>query len=389
MAAYEDVLSDEVKKFKDYEAEESAFAHYVYDTYLARLLRSAFPYDSFAAMLEHYARAAAERRGAPVRVVSLGSGNCDVELALACVEGLDCRFTCYDINPHMAERARERAAERGVEERFDFRQADLNKIQLEGPYDLVIANHSLHHFVELEHIFDQVHDAMEPESVFLVNDMIGRNGHMFYGTTLELTNRLWSLLPKELKQNRATLMHTPSRYQFDQSVANFEGIRAADIVPCLEERFRFRDFAPFFPLVNRFFDRDFGPNFALDDPLHRAFIDLIIALDERASREHLLRPTQMLACLTRSNAPASEPRWLFYRTPGELCAVEEKLYEVFEPTVAVSLDEERPSLARLATLLRMSALQTLLLVRSNPTGLKLIRFARQSLVRLRDRLRGG
>ncbi len=386
MASYEDVLSSEIEKYKDYEVSSSACAEYVCSKYLRKILTERFGWSGFLPMIEGYARElTATRAGQPLRILSLGSGNCDIEMQLAGLNGLDCQFECLDINPHMAARAADRAESLGQSSRFVFRTLDINRLQLDKTYDIVLANHSLHHLVELEHIFSQVHEAMHPGSFFLVNDMIGRNGHMFWDSTLDMTNRLWSLLPRGLKHNRQTMMYTPLRHQFDQSVANFEGVRAQDILPALDQVFVFRDFAPFFALVNRFFDRDFGPNYDMDDPLQRATIDMIIELDEFVCRQRLLKPTQMLACLVRRDAPVQEKRWLHFETPAQVTNLDDqKLFDVFEPLAPVNLDEQQPSLARLMLLLRLTVTHALLLLRSQPAGLKLVRWCRRRLLALRQ-----
>jgi len=44
-------------------------------------------------------------------------------------------------------------------------------------FDVAIANHSLHHNIELD-LFLLCQNRTDNEGAFIVNDMIGRNGHM-------------------------------------------------------------------------------------------------------------------------------------------------------------------------------------------------------------------
>jgi hypothetical protein len=87
------------------------------------------------------------------RFVSIGSGNCDLEIDL----GLHLRSTgrqdfvidCLDLNPDMLERGRSAAQRNGVAAHLNFVQADFNEWNPAHEYDAVIANQSLHHVFKL------------------------------------------------------------------------------------------------------------------------------------------------------------------------------------------------------------------------------------------------
>ena len=55
-----------------------------------------------------------------------------------------------------------------------------------------MANHSLHHVLALEHLFAQVSATLREDGVFVVNDMIGRNGHQRWPEALDLLQRIWA-----------------------------------------------------------------------------------------------------------------------------------------------------------------------------------------------------
>ena len=55
----------------------------------------------------------------------------------------------------------------------------------QGQYQIVMANQALHHFVELEMLFDKVFQVLAVDGFFLTDDMIGRNGHMRWPEALE------------------------------------------------------------------------------------------------------------------------------------------------------------------------------------------------------------
>ena len=83
-------------------------------------------------------------------------------------------FDCLDVNRQMLERGAQLAGQRNLISRFGFIESDINSWVVEKSYDIVIANQSLHHFVELEILFEKTHESMTDEGFFLANDMIGR-----------------------------------------------------------------------------------------------------------------------------------------------------------------------------------------------------------------------
>jgi trans-aconitate methyltransferase len=115
------------------------------------------------------------------RFVSIGSGNGDLEVALAAAlvarGRQDFTLECVDLNETMLERARAAARAAGVEAQLRFTRADFNTWQPVTPYHAVLANQSLHHVVALEHLFDAVAAQLAPQGLFIISDMIGRNGH--------------------------------------------------------------------------------------------------------------------------------------------------------------------------------------------------------------------
>ena len=103
---------------------------------------------------------------APARMVSLGAGNGDIKLGIARrvaergVENLE--LVLLELNPTMLEHAYAEAADLGIAGRVSGVEADLNTWRAEGPADIYFASHSLHHVVELEHLFDPVASSSTP-----------------------------------------------------------------------------------------------------------------------------------------------------------------------------------------------------------------------------------
>ena len=260
------------------------------------------PNEFYVQYIKPIALAAPE---SPCRILSLGAGNCDTEVNLADLlvqSGVEnFSFDCLDVNPQMLARGEQLAQERSLASHFDFIEADINSWETETSYDIIIANQCLHHFVELELLFEKTHQCLQDKGFFLTNDMIGRNGHMRWPEALELVQALWSLLDEKHKWNHQLRRLEAVYENWDCSIyGGFEGVRSQDILPLLLNTFHFDCFIGFANLINIFIDRGFGHNFHPSDPRDCYFIDFVAGLDDYFIESGKIKPTQMLAAMTKT-----------------------------------------------------------------------------------------
>jgi SAM-dependent methyltransferase len=226
------------------------------------------------------------------RILSLGAGNCDTEMNLADLlvrSGVEnFAFDCLDVNSQMLARGEQLARERDLRSHFSFIEADINSWVAATSYDIIIANQCLHHFVELELLFAKINQCLQDKGFFLTNDM-------------ELVQALWSLLDERHKWNHQLRRQEAVYENWDCSISGgFEGVRSQDILPLLLETFHFDCFIGFGNLINIFIDRGFGHNFHLSDPRDCYFIDFVAGLDDYFIESGKIKPTQMLAAMTKT-----------------------------------------------------------------------------------------
>jgi len=234
---------------------------------------------------------------------SIGSGNCDLEVNIAkCLIDSGCRdfvLECVEINPSMLERGRQLAIEHNVFANVKFVEADFNVWRASRKYDAVMANQSLHHVTELEHLYDQVRAALHEKGSFVVSDMIGRNGHQRWPESLEIVHRFWKELPHDYKFNVLLKRHEEVYDNWDCSKEGFEGVRAQDVLPLLLNRFECEKFIGFGNAIDIFVDRCFGHNFDSNIEWDRKFIDRVHHEDEKGLLEGRLTPTHMMAVFVK------------------------------------------------------------------------------------------
>ncbi len=282
-----------------------AIAKYWVTEYLKPRL-SAFGFDDPQRMIHKYVEQQCASHGsAACRFASLGSGNCDSEIELACY--LRARghkqfvIECIDLNPVTLARGRAAAVVYNLSEQLAFVEADVNSWQPGHEYNVVLANMSLHHVVELEKVFNNVKQSLAPGGTFIISDMIGRNGHQRWPESLSIVHEFWRKLPPSYRINRQLDRYEELYQNWDCSTEGFEGIRSQDILPLLIERFYFQFFFAFGNVIDPFIDRAFGPNFSADADWDRAFLHAVQKSDQQELLAGRLSPTHMLAVV--SNDP--------------------------------------------------------------------------------------
>lgn len=305
IATYDSRIAAEIATFEHDEVVHNLpeIFHYWSNKYLLPMIQPfgfIHPDDFF---INQLAKAMPSDATRPAHFISIGAGNCDTEVRVArglIAVGIN-NFTieCVELNPAMLERGRALAAESGLQAHVLPVQNDFNKWQPTKPYHAVMANQSLHHVLELEHLFEAILTAIAANNgVLITSDMIGRNGHMRWPEALSIVEEYWLTLGEKYKNNHQLKRVELDFVNWDCSAEGFEGIRAQDILPLLNQRFHFDLFIPFGNIVAPFVDRSFGPNFDINNADDRAFIDAVHARDELEIASGRIKPIQMFAVLS-------------------------------------------------------------------------------------------
>ena len=122
--------------------------------------------------------------------LSLGCGMGHVERRML-DSGLFKRLDAVDISPSAIDAFREQVVRLGLDVEVEGRVGDLNFIELpEETYDFVLAVSSLHHLINLEHLFEQIRRALKPGGLFLTYDFCGPSAWQWPDATLDEVNRI-------------------------------------------------------------------------------------------------------------------------------------------------------------------------------------------------------
>ena len=315
-------------QIRQYEAQPEihdlpAIFHLWSNSFLALRMRSVFGTSDTA---EFYAAFILESFGKTGirRVLSVGAGDASIEIgvanALRARGATGFRIDCLELSPVLVERAEHSVRQHGLAQELFPQLCDINRWQPDAVYGAVMAHHSLHHIVELEHLFAAIEAALAADGLFLTQDIIGRNGHMRWPESLAAIGHIWRQLPIRFKYNHALRRLEQEFDNWDCSTEGFEGVRAQDILPLCVERFKFRRFLGWGSLMEVFTDRGFGPNFDPADPFDREILRRIQLLEDGLIDTGFIKPTAMAAVMakTASEPPPEEPIVFRQRTP-EFC----------------------------------------------------------------------
>lgn len=304
---YADRLEGEIANFRDVRNVHDLpeIFHYWSQKYLLPKFQALNIPGVTELFVKYVADACRSQQGDKCYVASLGTGNCEAEIAMAeqlVTSGLTTfQLDCIEVNPHMLARGKELAASRQVLPYLRFIESDVKSWSCEQGYAVIVANQSLHHFQDLEVLFEKIRFAIGESGVFVVSDVIGRNGHMRWPEALEVIREIWKTMPERYKYNHLLTRYERMYENWDCSVGGFEGIRAQDILPLLADSFEFELFLAYGNIIDIFIDRAFGHNFNIQVDADKEFIDRIAQLDEELLAAGTIKPTHLIASMRNSS----------------------------------------------------------------------------------------
>ncbi len=235
-------------------------------------------------------------------LISFGSGDAQVEVGVAAGlknQGVnDFKFHCVELSPAQITRARAVVDKAGLSENFVFIEADFNSWESNGQvFAGAMCHHALHHVLDLEHLIAAIRSALHPLGCFVSIDVVGRNGHMRWPEALEIIEKIWDFLPEEKRHHHILQTMDQEYVNRDCSTEGFEGIRSQDILPILNDHFKFEKFLAFGNLIDVFTSRGFGANYNSNDDKDKAFIDFIQFLNDLLIDLGHIKPTRMCAVM--------------------------------------------------------------------------------------------
>jgi SAM-dependent methyltransferase len=176
-------------------------------------------------------RSVRERKDRPVRLLSLCSGAAGIERRIIADAGCQVEITLFDLNEKLM---REAIASLSSLAQTSAVLGDINVILAEQfgnlTFDIAMFVSGLHHVVEIEHVLQTVIELLVPNGeLWIIGEVIGRNGNQLWPEALDAANHLFSLLPERFRRNAFTGRIDSTVPETDFSANSSEGVRSEEI----------------------------------------------------------------------------------------------------------------------------------------------------------------
>jgi SAM-dependent methyltransferase len=179
-----------------------------------------------------------------------------------------------------------------------FQVTDTNRVKLPAEtYDLIFSCHSFHHFFELEHIMEQVHQSLTRRGLFILEEFVGPTQFQWTDQQIEIVRWLMSLVPEELRRFRwgaiKNLEGRPTPAEV-VAVSPFESIRSAEILPLFQHFFRVVVIKRLAGTIQHLLYNGIAHNFHPGDPVARGSVQAVWEVEDALIDSGLLPSDFML-----------------------------------------------------------------------------------------------
>jgi len=273
--------SDRVEKI---EPEVPAFTH-AYKLYSTYIMEKMPNFD-----LQEYILKKSKISEQPLSILSLGSGTGDWEIDLMEKNPKKISMELIDINKELLNVAKNYCIKHSLNLKTSVQ--DANNIKLnEATYDFVIVRSSLHHFIELEHIFEQINNSLKlGTDLIVLGEVIGRNGEKLFPETKEIAQKIFDTLPPKFRFNNYTKKIDSIIPDINFSKDSFESIRSEEILPLLQKYFKPKEYVTLDAFLSLLLDFRYGPNYNLNEKLDKSLVETITNLDIHYISNSKLKP---------------------------------------------------------------------------------------------------
>jgi SAM-dependent methyltransferase len=186
----------------------------------------------------------------------------------------------------------------------EFRVADVNTASLPpNTYDLIFSGHSFHHFLELEHVMRQVHDALTPDGLFILEEFVGPTQFQWTDRQIDVVRTLMNAIPEDLRTLRwGAVKPYEGRPTVQDVVAAspFESIRSAEIVPLFQRYFHVLELRPLGGTIQHLLYNGIVHNFTLTRSDATAYVQAILDIEDAMIESKMLPSDFMLLIGQRS-----------------------------------------------------------------------------------------
>lgn len=123
------------------------------------------------------------------------------------------------------------------QDRYRFEVWDVNALELDGKFDLILSTGALHHTTNLEDLLVKLECVLASNGYFIVVEFIGPNRFQWTDRQIEIANKvLGALDPRYLRDGERTRFERPSIESMLASDPS-EAVRSVEVYPLVKQHF--------------------------------------------------------------------------------------------------------------------------------------------------------
>lgn len=190
-----------------------------------------------------------------------------------------------DISPRIVAVAQEACRQQNISS-IQYQVGDMNDLDVEGPFDIVLGVSALHHCENLESLFGVIRKVLVPGGWFFLDDYVGPNRFQWPDSQVLRINRLLQILPDRLVRDATGMIRRGFHRVSAEEVAAFdpsEAVRSEDILGLLHQNMAVtlcRSYGgDVLQLALATVAQNFDPEVS-GDPEGAAYLDLLIAASD-------------------------------------------------------------------------------------------------------------
>lgn len=219
-----------------------------------------------------------------LKALSLGCGTGHRELKWAEL-GVFKNIDAYDLSKTRIEFAKKEAEEKGYSKIINYRVADIYKIkERNNYYDVILVEHSLHHFSPLKDLLFRINNFLKPDGFFIVNEFIGPTRFQWTDRQIKVTNGLLSILPAKYRvkwsdKTIKTKIFRPSKLSMILNDPS-EAVESSDILPLLQKVFNVKEVKEYGGTILMMLFSDIAHNFLSEDQEAKHFLNFCFRAED-------------------------------------------------------------------------------------------------------------
>ena len=214
--------------------------------------------------------------------------------------GMFSRIEVMDIAEGLLQKQSKIASEKGLNA-IEYIKQDLNNVELEKDvYDIIWAVGTVHHIENLELFFEQVHNALKDNGIFMMREYIGPNRINHTEEQLSIVNEILSILPEKYKKTPEGFIKNiqePTDVAALIKIDPSESVRSEDIMQILNDKLEIVKLAYTGGTILQPLLSNIASNFEKDQE-GDLVLNLLILLEKTLIEKRVL-PSDYVFCMAR------------------------------------------------------------------------------------------